>query len=66
MTNRVEPEARARIEALGREVYGDEYDSFLMTPRRSLGGRTPADLIERGDLERVREVLINALEGHFG
>ncbi len=66
MSDAAQPDARAQIESLAREFYGDGYDSFLATPRRSLGGETPADLIERGDLEPVGQVLVNALEGHFG
>ena len=56
----------ARIEALGREVYGEGYEQFLVTPRRSLDGETPAALIARGDLEPVMNVLVTALEGNYG
>ena len=56
----------ARIEALGREVYGKDFEQFLVTPRRSLDGETPAALIDRGDLEPVMNVLVKALEGDFG
>jgi hypothetical protein len=61
-----ESDLRARIEMLGREVYGDDFETFLLTPRRSLGNETPAALMERGDLEPVRQVLVKALEGNFG
>ena len=57
---------RARIEMLGREVYGRDFEQFLVTPRRSLDGETPAERIERGELEPVLEALIQALEGDFG
>ena len=60
-----EVDLRLRLEALGREVYGQDYETFLVTPRRPLHGETPEILIERGDLEPVRQVLIQALEGDF-
>jgi hypothetical protein len=66
MTDSDQSDRRPEIESLAREVYGEEYDSFLVTPRVSLGGETPAALIERGDLEPVRQVLIKVLEGDFG
>lgn len=53
------------IEALGREIYGKDFEQFLVTPRRSLDGETPAALIDRGDLEPVMNVLVKALEGDF-
>ena len=51
--------------ALGREAYGDGFETFLQTRRRSLGWETPADLIERGDYEPVIAVLAKSLEGDF-
>jgi hypothetical protein len=60
------PVDEARIESLGREVYGKDFEQFLVTPRRSLDGETPAALIDRGDLEPVMNVLVKALEGDFG
>jgi hypothetical protein len=57
---------RTRIEVLGREVYGDDLDTFLTTPRRSLGWQTPAALVERGEYERVLDILIRAATGDFG
>lgn len=56
----------ARIEALGREVYGDDFETFLATRRRSLDWETPAGLLERGENERVMEILVRALNGDFG
>jgi hypothetical protein len=61
-----ESDLRKRLHALGREVYGADYETFLNTPRRSLGGETPAALLERGEDQRVLEVLVRALEGSFG
>lgn len=66
MTPADEQDRRARIETLGREVYGDEFDTFLRTPRRSLDWETPAAMIERGDVEPVIDILTNALHGNFG
>jgi len=57
---------RSRIDLLGREVYGDDYEKFLETPRRSLNGDTPAAQLERGDDERVMQILVRALNGDFG
>lgn len=59
------PDTRARIEGLGREVYGDDFEAFLQTPRRSLGWETPASLLERGDGRRVLEILMRAANGDF-
>jgi hypothetical protein len=56
---------RALIETLGREVYGADFERFLATPRRTLGWDTPAARVERGDLQAVVEILLNAVEGHF-
>lgn len=53
------------IARLAAEVYGDGVPAFMATPRRSLGMRTPAEAIAAGDFDGVRNVLINALEGHF-
>ena len=57
---------RARIESLGREVYGDDFEKFLETPRLSLDWETPAALLERGDDERVMEILVRVADGNFG
>ncbi len=51
--------------ALGREAYGDGFEAFLQTPRRSLGMECPASLIERGDYEPVIALLVKAIEGDF-
>ena len=40
---------RARIDRLGREVYGVDFEKFLETPRGSLNWETPAALLDRGD-----------------
>lgn len=53
------------IAALADEVYGGEVPMFMAMPRRSLGMRTPREAMTHGDLEAVRQVLINALEGHW-
>lgn len=55
----------AEIAALADEAYGDGVATFMVTPRRSLGMRTPREAVTRGDLEAVREVLIDTLDGHW-
>ncbi|CAN5583458.1 hypothetical protein BH23CHL8_BH23CHL8_24960 [soil metagenome] len=55
----------AEIAQLAAEVYGSDVGTFMLTPRRSLGMRTPKEAIVRGDLEAVREVLVGTLEGHW-
>ena len=59
------PDPCARVDALGREVYGESYQQFLATPRRSLDWETPAALVERGDCAPVLDILISVLEGNF-
>lgn len=53
------------ILALAAEVYGDGVDDFMATPRRSLDLRTPREAMIHGDLEQVRRLLIDGLEGHW-
>jgi transcriptional regulator with XRE-family HTH domain len=53
------------ILALAGEVYGEGVGTFMATPRRSLAMRTPREAMVRGDLEEVRQVLVNALDGHW-
>jgi uncharacterized protein (DUF2384 family) len=53
------------IADLASEVYADAVSTFMATPRRSLGMRTPREAMTRGDLDAVRQILINALEGHW-
>lgn len=53
------------ILALAGEVYGDGVDAFMATPRRSLAMRTPREAMVRGDLEEVRHLLVDSLEGHW-
>jgi ABC-type phosphate transport system auxiliary subunit len=66
MTGAEEPDMRARIETLGREVYGDDFEKFLETRRRSLDWEAPAALLERGENERVMQILMRAANGDFG
>jgi transcriptional regulator with XRE-family HTH domain len=54
------------IAALGREVYGDDLPRFMSTPRRSLGHRSPAAALMRGDIRDVLAVLAQAAEGQWG
>jgi hypothetical protein len=54
-----------QIEALGREVFGDRFEAFLQTARRSLDWETPAALIERGDYAPVIAVLVKLADGTF-
>lgn len=55
----------SEIAALAREVYGEAITTFMSTPRRALEMRTPREAMVHGDLEAVRQILINALEGHW-
>lgn len=55
----------AEIATLADEAYGDDVATFMATPRRSLAMRTPREAVTRGDLEAVREVLIDTLDGHW-
>lgn len=70
-TTRVDAETSRRLAvteeilALAGEVYGTNVDAFMATPRRSLAMRTPREAMVRGDLEDVRQVLVNSLEGHW-
>lgn len=70
-TGRIDPETSRRLEAtreilsLAAEVYGDDVPSFMATPRRSLGMRTPREAMIHGELEQVRQLLVNGLEGHW-
>lgn len=58
--------ARAiEIATLAMEVCGDDLESFLAMPRRSLGLRSPRDAMMEGNLERVRQLLVDGLEGHW-
>lgn len=61
-----ERDLRSRIDLLGREVYGDDFEKFLVTPRRWLGWETPGALLERREDERVLQVLVRAANGDFG
>jgi hypothetical protein len=63
--SRVEPDIRKQIETLGREVYGDDFEKFLATPRRSLDWATPATLIERDERQPVLAVLTRMADGNF-
>jgi hypothetical protein len=60
-----EQQPRLEIVELGRDVYGDSFPAFMDTPRRSLGGRTPRQALADGDVGSVREILVNAREGHW-
>ncbi len=56
----------AEIVRLGQEIYGDDLARFMATPRQSLGNRTPAAVMVRGDLDDVLDVLSQAYEGQLG
>ncbi len=58
-------DALDEVVSLGREVYGDELDRFMSTPRRSLGQRTPIETLMRGEVDLVLGVLAQALEGQW-
>ena len=66
MTEAEEPDIRARVDMLGREVFGDDFEAFLATPRRALRWETPLALLERGDAQRVLDLLLQAADGNFG
>jgi|SRR5579862_1857424 len=57
--------ATREILALAAEAYNGDVPAFMTTPRRSLRMRTPREAMIHGDLEAVRQLLINALEGHW-
>lgn len=65
MAGEVDGPGHEQIETLGREVFGDRFEAFLQTPRRSLGWETPAVLIERGDFAPVIAVLVKLAEGTY-
>jgi transcriptional regulator with XRE-family HTH domain len=54
------------IVRLGQEIYGTDLARFMATPRLSLGNRTPAAALVRGDLEDVLDILSQAYEGQWG
>ena len=54
------------IVRLGEEIYGDDLARFMATPRQSLGNRTPAATLVRGDLDEVLDILSQAYEGQWG
>jgi transcriptional regulator with XRE-family HTH domain len=54
------------IVRLGQEIYGDDLARFMATPRQSLGNRTPAAMLVRGDLDDVLDMLSQAYEGQWG
>ena len=58
-------ELTREILSLASEVYGIEVVTFMTTPRRSLDLRTPREAMIHGDLEQVRQLLIDGLEGHW-
>lgn len=51
------------INLLGIENYGDGYGNFLITPRESLGGRSPEEAILQGDAGDVLSGLAATSEG---
>jgi hypothetical protein len=57
--------ATPEILSLIEEVYAVHVSEFMATPRRSLDMRTPREAMIHGDLNAVRQVLVNALEGHW-
>lgn len=53
------------IVELAREVYGDRVEQFMVTPRRSLGLKSPLEAIADGEADAVRGVVIDDYEGHW-
>jgi hypothetical protein len=47
------------------ETYGADAERFLATPRASLGGRTPREALDDGDVSAVREIALQALLGDW-
>ncbi|MBA2557491.1 MAG: hypothetical protein H0V12_09155 [Chloroflexi bacterium] len=56
----------SEIVELGQAVYGEAFPRFLVTPRRSLAGRSPAAALLRGDVADVRDLLAQTHEGQWG
>jgi transcriptional regulator with XRE-family HTH domain len=56
----------SEVVRLGQEIYGDDLARFMATPRQSLGNRTPAAVLVRGDLDDVLGILSQAYEGQWG
>lgn len=56
----------SEIVRLGQGIYGDALARFMATPRRSIGNRTPAAALLRGDLDDVLGILAQAHEGQWG
>lgn len=61
----VDDARRTEMAQLATEVFGDEAETFMSTPRASLGMRSPADAIADGDVDQVREVLSRSLLGDW-
>lgn len=53
------------LEQLARDVYGEDLEAFMSTPRSRLGGRTPREAIEAGEIDAVRDILLRALDGSW-
>ena len=53
------------VSRLATEVFGEDAETFMSTPRASLGMRSPAEAIADGDVDEVREVLIRSLLGDW-
>ena len=47
------------------EVCGGQADPFLSTPRRALGGRTPLEALQDGDMDAVWQIVLTDLEGNW-
>jgi transcriptional regulator with XRE-family HTH domain len=58
-------EVTREILSLAAEVFRGDVATFMTTPRRSLGLRTPREAMIHGDLDLVRQILVNGLEGHW-
>ena len=57
-------EPRSAAERLGRAVYGPEgFRRFLRTPLPEFEGRTPLELLELGEAERVLAAMATDNEG---
>lgn len=54
----------SEIAELGRVVYGDEgFKTFMSSPSSELRGRTPLQMLESGDQDRVLGMLAGDYEG---
>lgn len=57
--------SKAEVARLATEVYGEDAETFMSTPRASIGMRSPAAAIADGDVDQVLDLLIRSLLGDW-